>query len=71
MAVDADGTVSGAYDVLQWAIDSGEPSHTFVLVDQAGRIAWIRDYGAPALATRTMYVPPADLVSQVKAALNG
>ena len=71
MAVDADKTVSGTYDVLQWAINGGEPGHTFVLIDKAGRIAWMRDYGAPTLADRTMYVPPADLVSQVKTALNG
>lgn len=44
---DRDAEVSGAYGVMQWAMPSGEPGHTFVLVDQAGIIRWIRDYGAP------------------------
>lgn len=69
MLVDADKRVSTQYDVLQWAAASGEPGHTFVLVDGAGKIAWIRDYGAPDLAERTMYVPIPDLVSQIAEAL--
>jgi hypothetical protein len=67
--VDADSSVSAAYDVLKWAIGSGEPGHTFILVDADGKIAWIRDYGAPDLADRTMYVPPADLIAQIRTAL--
>jgi len=69
MLVDADHQVSEDYDVLQWASRSGEPGHTFVLVDAEGKIAWLRDYGAPQNGG-TMYVPPADLVAQVKAALS-
>jgi hypothetical protein len=40
-----------------------------VLLNADGEIVWVRDYGAPDLADRTMYVPPADLVSQIRAAL--
>jgi hypothetical protein len=25
----------------------GEPGHTFVLVDESGMVAWVRDFGAP------------------------
>jgi len=65
MLSDADHTVSQAYDVLQWAIASGEPGHTFVLVDAEGRIAWIQDYGAPDNPARTMYVPIEELTRNV------
>jgi peroxiredoxin len=70
LLIDADGSVSERYDVLQWAVASGEPGHTFILVDENGEIAWIRDYGAPDLPTRTMYVPPQDLVQQIRDSLN-
>ncbi|MBC7243104.1 MAG: redoxin domain-containing protein [Anaerolineae bacterium] len=66
MAIDADHSVSKAYDVLKWAVGTGEPSHTFVLVDSSGKIAWIKDYGAPDKPDRTMYVPPAELVREIK-----
>lgn len=69
LLIDADGAVSQAYDVLKWAVASGEPGHTFILVDANGNIVWVRDYGAPDLPDRTMYVPPADLVEQIRAAL--
>ena len=69
MAVDAGGRVAAQYDVLKWALPNGEPGHTFVLVNREGEVAWIRDYGAPDLPTRTMYVEPADLVEQIRAAL--
>lgn len=69
MLVDTDADVSRAYDVLKWAVGSGEPGHTFILVGVDGKIAWIRDYGAPDLADRTMYVPIPDLVAQITAAL--
>ena len=67
---DTDHEVSEAYGVLQWAVDTGEPGHTFVLVDAEGTIAWVRDYGAPDNPDRTMYVEPRDIVDQVKAALD-
>ena len=65
---DPEGEVSGMYGVLQWAMPSGEPGHTFVLVDQDGRVRWIRDYGAPENGG-LMYVPVDDLVSEIRAAL--
>ena len=71
MLVDADQRVSEAYDVLQWAVGTGEPSHTFILVDGDGEIAWIRDYGSPDLPNSVMYVPPLDLVEQIEASLAG
>lgn len=54
--------VSADYDVLQWAIENGEPSHTFVLINAAGKIVWIKDYGAPDNPNRTMYVEVDELV---------
>lgn len=66
MLVDADQSVSEAYDVLKWAVGTGEPGHTFILVDAAGNIAWIRDYGSPQLPNPVMYVPPLDLVEQIR-----
>lgn len=69
MAVDADHQVSEAYDVLQWAVGSGEPGHTFILVDKDGKIAWIQDYGAPE-NRGVMYVEPLELVTEIKAHLN-
>ena len=68
MASDANGTVSEEYGVLRWAVGSGEPGHTFVLVDSDGQVEWIRDYGAPENGG-TMYVPPMDLVDQIQAHL--
>jgi peroxiredoxin len=69
MLVDADSAVSRAYDVLKWAVQTGEPGHTFILVGADGKIAWLRDYGAPDLPDRTMYVPIPDLVEQIAGAL--
>jgi peroxiredoxin len=63
---DPDAKVSASYDVLQWAVVSGEPSHTFVLVDQSGNIAWIKDYGAPDNPDRTMYVPVQELIDAIQ-----
>ena len=69
MLSDADHSVSEAYDVLQWAIASGEPGHTFILVDADGRIAWIQDYGAPDNPARTMHVPIEELTRKVGQAI--
>ena len=63
---DPDLAVSESYDVLQWAIDNGEPSHTFILVNGAGEITWIKDYGAPDNPNRTMYVEVDELVRYIK-----
>jgi len=59
---DPDLVVSGEYDVLQWAMDNGEPSHTFILLDKEGKIVWVKDYGAPDNQNRTMYVEVSELV---------
>ncbi|MBC8331482.1 MAG: hypothetical protein H8E28_05830, partial [Anaerolineae bacterium] len=48
----------------QWAVATGEPGHTFVLVDADGKIAWIQDYGAPQ-NRGVMYVPVEELVSEI------
>lgn len=69
MLVDADQNVSETYDVLKWAVGTGEPGHTFILVDADGEIAWIRDYGSPDLENPVMYVPPNDLVEQIRDSL--
>ncbi len=58
-------SVSDEYDVLKWAIDNGEPSHTFILVNGNGDIAWVKDYGAPDNPDRTMYVEILELVRYV------
>ena len=67
---DPDLRVSASYKVLQWAIENGEPSHTFVLVNEKGKIAWVKDYGAPDNPNRTMYVEVDELIHYVKANLN-
>ena len=67
---DPDLNVSAEYDVLQWAIDNGEPSHTFVLVDDDGQIAWVKDYGAPDNPDRTMYVEIDELIRFISENLN-
>jgi peroxiredoxin len=66
---DADNRVANAYGVMRWAMGS-EPGHTFVLVDQRGRIRWIRDYGAPQNGG-LMYVAPEELVPEIASRLPG
>jgi len=68
MLADANAQVSKSYDVMKWAAATGEPGHTFVLVDESGVIRWIRDYGA-AENGGSMYVPPAELNQQMAEAL--
>lgn len=53
-----------AYDVMRWQAATGEPSHTFILVDENGRIAWVRDYGALE-HSGVMYVVPDEITKQV------
>jgi peroxiredoxin len=57
--------VAALYGVLRWKMAMDEPGHTFVLVDQQGRIAWLRDYGAPENGG-LMYVTPADIVEEIR-----
>jgi peroxiredoxin len=68
MLSDVDHSVSQAYGVLEWAIKTGEPGHTFVLIDRQGDVAWIQDYGAPE-NRGVMYVEPAEIAAEVRAAL--
>lgn len=49
---------------MRWQAATGEPSHTFVLVDEEGRIAWVKDYGAPEHGG-VMYVVPEEITRQV------
>lgn len=69
LLVDADGAVSEEYDVLKWAVRTGEPGHTFILVDSEGKIAWIKDYGSPELPNPVMYVQPEELVQFISDSL--
>jgi len=69
MLSDQDNKVATAYGVMRWAMPTGEPGHTFVLVDPEGRIVWIRDYGAPENGG-AMYVPPEEVVQLVREALS-
>lgn len=61
---DADREVSRAYGVLRWAMPSGEPGHTFVLVDQVGNVSWVKDYGAPENGG-LMYVEVDELTREI------
>ena len=65
---DADNRVASRYDVLQWAAATGEPGHTFILVDEHGTVRWIRDYGAPQNGG-LMYVAPDQLLPEIQARL--
>lgn len=67
---DPGNEVAEAFGVMRWAMPSGEPGHTFVLVDARGVIRWVRDYGAPENGG-LMYVDPADITGQALGALSG
>jgi peroxiredoxin len=69
MLSDDGNRVAGSYGIMRWAV-SGEPGHTFVLIDADGRVAWVRDYGAPENGG-FMYVVPEHLTKEIKAALSG
>ncbi len=64
LLTDADHDVSAAFGVLKWAVKSGEPGHTFVLVGADGTVLWVQDYGAPENGG-TMYVPVEELVQNI------
>lgn len=71
LLTDVQNEVATRYGVMEWRvprdapIESAEPGHTFVLVDEAGRVAWIRDYGAQENGG-LMYVPPADILREIE-----
>jgi peroxiredoxin len=62
---DANNRVANAYGVMQWSMPTGEPGHTFVLVDGQGKVRWVRDYGAPENGG-IMYVVPSELVQALR-----
>jgi peroxiredoxin len=62
---DDGNTVANEYGVMQWGMPTGEPGHTFVLIDANGKVAWIRDYGAPEHGG-VMYVPPDQLLRDLQ-----
>lgn len=70
MLTDAGNSVWSQYGVPGWMMASGEPGHTFFLVGSDGKIAWVRDYGAPENGG-AMYVEPAEIAAQVEEALAG
>ena len=61
---DPGNEVADSYGVMQWAVGA-EPGHSFVLVDGPGKVAWVRDYGAPENGG-LMYVEPSHLVAQLE-----
>jgi len=67
---DIGNRVATRYGVMRWKMPSNEPGHTFVLVDEQGRVAWIHDYGAPENGG-LMYVNPPELVDDVSRGLLG
>lgn len=62
---DEGNEVAEKYGVMRWQAPTGEPSHTFVLIDASGTVAWIRDYGAPENGG-IMYVVPTALVQELE-----
>jgi alkyl hydroperoxide reductase subunit AhpC len=70
MLTDVNQDVSADYDVLQWAVATGEPGHTFILVDVDGNVAWIQDYGAPE-NRGVMYVDPTEISEHIRASIEG
>jgi peroxiredoxin len=65
---DEDNRVWLQFGTVDWMMPSGEPGHTFFLVDSDGTIAWVRDYGAPENGG-VMYVFPSEIVTQIRDAL--
>jgi peroxiredoxin len=61
---DAENRVATRYGVMRWAV-AGEPGHTFVLIDESGTVAWVKDYGASENGG-IMYVVPEQLVEVLR-----
>ena len=70
MLSDPGNSVWMQYGTPGWMMATNEPGHTFFLVDSDGKIAWLRDYGAPEHGG-AMYVSPDEITSQVKETLAG
>jgi peroxiredoxin len=65
---DEGNAVANSYNVMQWQAATGEPGHTFVLVDESGKISWVKDYGAPKHGG-VMWVAPDELVRELESQL--
>ena len=63
---DVQNDVANRYDVLRWAAATGEPGHTFILIDESGTVTWVKDYGALENGG-IMYVAPDELVRELRA----
>jgi peroxiredoxin len=62
---DAENEVANRFDVMRWQAATGEPGHTFILIDESGTVAWVRDYGAPENGG-LMYVVPDAFVQELQ-----
>ena len=65
---DVENKVAYRYDVMRWAAATGEPGHTFILVDESGTVAWVKDYGGDDNGG-IMYVVPDEFVRELEAQL--
>ena len=65
---DVENAVANQYDVLRWAAATGEPGHTFILIDESGTVTWVKDYGALENGG-IMYVVPDEPVRELRAQL--
>lgn len=70
MLSDTGNAVWLRYGKVDWMMASNEPGHTFILVDETGKVAWVRDYGAPENGG-LMYVAPDELAGQIQEHLAG
>src|SRR5205807_2658526 len=67
---DPDLSVSRAYQANQYGMmGTSTDGHSFVLVGKNGMITWRADYGGPP--KYTMYLPPADLLADIRQGLGG
>lgn len=57
--IDADTGVSRAYGMLGKGMHANLPGHGFVLVDDSGRIRWVKEFPS-------MYTSSSDLLAQMK-----
>jgi peroxiredoxin len=66
---DEGNEIAGRYGVLTWRHPvTGEPGHTFILIDASGEVVWVKDYGAPEHGN-IMYIIPEEITRQVRARL--
>ena len=70
MLSDPGNTVWMKYGTPGWMMATNEPGHTFFLVGGDGKIAWLRNYGAPEHGG-AVCVAPEEIVSPVRQALAG